>query len=162
MRECLIAFDQSPLHVGRCIFLDSQPKSWGEYEPDPPHYDELRRWMRDMIGVFHSDGYHVTVILESIYLKFYGGKPQVDTYQKLCRIQSHIWAIAREMGADVVEITPYKAMAALTGIREITTKSEVRKAAMIASASKLVGETVSEHIADSVGLGIAYLAQQAE
>jgi len=158
MKEAVIAFDQSPLHVGRAIFIDGKLESHGEIDPDPPDYDNLRQWVGVTIGLLQrQDECHVTVVVESIYMKFFKGKPQVHTYQTLARTQSHIWAAARMWEADVVEMTPYKAMVALTGITDIKTKTEVRKPAMVAAATRMVGEPVSEHTADAIGLGLAYI-----
>jgi Holliday junction resolvasome RuvABC endonuclease subunit len=149
----LLALDQSSTHVGYAIFKDGILAHWDEFKPDPPHYDALRTEVRRLILEHSID----TVVVETIYLAFFGGKVQAQVFKVLATVKAHIWAAARDAGCEVVEVSAYHAMKALTGITKVATKREVRKAAMIEGAFKLTGEVVSDHVADAVGLGLAYI-----
>lgn len=142
----LVAFDQSSSHVGFAIFEKGAFAVGGDYKPDKPNYDALRNFVKNLVS------FGDTVVLESVYL---GLNPHV--YEELIRVQSHIWAAARDAGCSVNVVTPFEALKALTGITNPKTKSANRKAAMVEHAARLVGETVSEHQADAIGLALAYL-----
>src|SRR3990172_9121384 len=168
VKESIFALDQSTKHIGFAIFLDGVLESYGEEMADPPDYDLVRNWTRDHIGTLQDEGYHVTCAVETLHLHYYPvknpktgrveRKPQVKVFEKLVRVQSHIWAASRDMKCPVVQVTPYDAMHVLTGISKITTKSEDRKAAMVLYATKIVGEAVSDHVADAIGIGLAHLS----
>ena len=160
MPKALIALDQSSTHVGWCVFLNGVFESSGVLKPDPPNYDLLRYWVKDMVGQLKAEGYEVTVAVESIYLAFFGGRPQAQTYKVLAQTQAHIWAAAREMHTEVVEISAYNAMRTLTGITKVATKREIRKAAMISHAKDFIGHEVSEHESDALGLALYWLEQE--
>lgn len=149
----LLALDQSSTHVGYAIFKNGVLTHWDEFVPDPIHYDALRAEVRRLIAKHSID----TVVVETIYLAFFGGKVQAQVFKVLATVKAHIWAAARDAGCEVVEVSAYHAMRALTGITKVATKREVRKAAMIEGALKLTGEVVSHHTADSIGLGLAHL-----
>jgi len=142
-----VAFDQSASNVGWAKMVDGVFETGGVYKPDDkPDYDHLRDFVRSIV----SPG--DTVIVESIY---FGINP--NTALELVRVQSHIWSEARRLGCDVVEIRPFAALKAFTGITSPRTKSKERKAAIVKSATLLLGEPVSEHFADALGLAWAYL-----
>jgi len=159
--KALIALDQSSSAVGWVVFLNGVFESSGVLKPDPPHFDLLRYWVKDMVGTLKDDGYTVEVAVESIYMAIYGGRPQVQTFKVLAQTQAHIWAAARDMKVEVSEVTAYDAMKSLTGINKVATKRDVRKEAMIANATRLIGQPVSEHESDAYGLALAYLQRQA-
>lgn len=166
-KHALIALDQSSKAVGWVVFIDGVFESSGVLKPDPPDYDLLRVWMKDMIGQLRAEGNEVEVVVESVYLASYPVRdkktgriimqPQAQTFKVLVQTQSHVWAATREMGIPVCEMTAFDAMKALTGINNIATKREVRKAAMIENAERLLGTTVTEHQADAYGLALAFL-----
>jgi len=168
MKDAIFALDQSTTHIGHAIFLEGVLDIYGEGIADPPHYDLVRKWVRSHIKILQDDGYNVTCAVETLHLHYYpvknnktgrvDRKPQVQVFEKLVRAQSHIWAASRDMGCSVVQVTPYDAMRILTGISDIKTKREDRKTAMVLHASKMLGETVSDHVADAVGIGMAYLS----
>lgn len=160
MTKALVALDQSSHAVGWVVFLNGEFESSGVLKPDPPNFDLLRHWVKDMVGTLKNEGYDVTVAVESIYLAFFGGKPQAQTFKVLAQTQAHIWAAAREMGVEVVEVSAYNAMKTLTGINKVATKREVRKAAMIEAATEFIGQEVSEHEADALGIALCFLEQQ--
>ena len=149
----LLALDQSSTHVGYAIFKDGVLTHWDEFVPDSPNYDALRKFIKKTIKENAID----IVIVETIYLAFFRGKVQAQVFKVLATVKAHIWAAARDAGCEVVEVSAYHAMRALTGITKVATKREVRKAAMIEGALKLTGEAVSDHVADAVGLGLAYI-----
>lgn len=168
--KALIALDQSSTNVGWVVFLDGVFESSGVLKPDPVDYDLLRFWVKDMIGTLKTDGYEVDVAVESIFLKSYPVKdkktgkmkmqPQAQTFKVLAQIQAHVWASARDMGCKVTEITAFYAMKTLTGINEVATKTEIRKAAMKKHAEEFLGYEVSEHEADALGIALYFLEQQ--
>lgn len=147
-------------------------ESYGEERADPPNYDLVRDWVRDHIGTLQDEGYHVICVVEDLYLNYYPvrnnktgrveRKPQVKVFETLVRVQSHIWAAARDMKCQVEVITPYEAMHVLTGITDVKTKREIRKAHMVKCASEMLGTTVSDHVADALGIGLAFLKKQAD
>lgn len=156
-RKALIALDQSSKAVGWVVFLDGEFESSGVLKPDPPNFDLLRTWVKDMVSSLRNEGYVPEVIVESIYLAFFGGKPQAQTFKVLSQTQAHIWAAARDSGVNVVEVSAYDAMRSLTGITKVATKREVRKEAMITAAKDFIGYDVSEHESDALGLALHFL-----
>lgn len=159
-RYALVALDQSSKAVGWVVFLDGAFESSGVLKPDPPNFDLLRLWVKDMVSTLKNEGYDVTVAVESIYLAFFGGKPQAQTFKVLAQTQAHIWAAARDSGVEVVEVSAYDAMHTLTGINKVATKREVRKAAMIDAAKEFIGYEVSEHESDALGLALYMMEQK--
>lgn len=160
MPRALIALDQSSSAVGWVVFLNGEFESSGVLKPDPPDYDLLRGWVKDMTGTLQGEGYAVDVCVEGIYLKFFKGKPQVQTYKVLAQCQAHIWAASRDMGCKVTEVTAYDAMKTLTGINQVATKTEIRKAAMKEHAAEFLGYEVSEHESDALGIALYFLEQK--
>lgn len=158
----ILATDQSTTHVGWCIFDGKDPVSWGEFKPDPPHYDALRRWIGDQIDELSKGDKVVYVAVEDVYLASYPRKftdqikmvPQVEVYKKLLTVREHVHAATRDVGAEYLIVKPFDAMVALTGVSDPKTKREERKKLMMKSAELLLGEKVSEHVSDSVGIGL--------
>jgi len=166
MAQKIISIDQSASlntnhsfrnQVGWSTWNGKDLRDWGEFVPDWPHFKACRDWLRDKVlelsdstsdSVF-NDYTDVCVAVETVY---YG--KNVRLFQRLVSVKEHLHAIASDMGCVYLEITPMDAFEALCGYRKIM-KSPERKEAMIASASLLVGKPVSEHIADSIGLGMA-------
>ena len=143
----VVAFDQSTVSVGWVCMSNGVFETGGVFHPkEKPNYDDLRAFVRSIV----SPG--DVVVVESIY---FGINP--NTALELVRVQSHIWATARDLGCLVEEIRPYASMRSLTGITSVKTKSKERKAAMVKYATLLLGEPVSEHFADALGLAWAYL-----
>lgn len=161
-KRALVALDQSSSAVGWCVFLDGDFESSGVLKPDKPDFDMLRLWVKDMVSTLQNEGYDTLVAVESIYLAIFKGKPQAQTFKVLAQTQAHIWAAARDMKANVVEVTAFDAMKTLTGINNIATKREVRKSAMMSAAKDLIGYEVSEHESDAIGIALACLRKQAE
>jgi len=154
----ILAFDQSQSTIGWVLMLGKDVHSHGQFKPDPIHFDKVREWVRGCIGQLIKDGFkleNITVATEDVYLAHYNNKPQVHTLVTLLSIREHIHAASRDMGVNYLVITPFNAMNALTGINNIYTKREERKAAMMKSAELLLGEKVSEHEADALGVGMA-------
>jgi len=158
----IIAIDQSASlntnhsfknQVGWSVWDGKDLRDWGEFVPDPPHFKQCRDWLRDKIvaaaGALPYTYSDICVAVETVY---YG--KNVRLFQRLVSVKEHLHAIASDMGCTYLEITPMDAFEALVGYRKIM-KSPERKEAMIASASLLVGESISEHIADSIGIGMA-------
>lgn len=161
----ILATDQSTKVVGWCTLVGKEPEDWGEYVPDPPHYNGLRGWIKDMIRSLYADGHrHIVVAVEDVYLAFFKpGKPQVHVYQTLLSTREHIHAAAMDMSVrsdldfqlSYHVIKPYEALVSLSGVTNTRTKRKERKRIMTAAANAVLRDSVSEHTADALGIGLA-------
>ena len=153
--KAIVALDQSTTKIGWVVLIGKDVESFGELDPDKPHYDLVRTWIRDMAGTLMAQGYKVTVVVEDVYLATWNSKPQVHVYDVLLSIREHIHAATRDIGAGYLVVKPYDALVALSGVTDPKTKRENRKRIMIAAAELTLNEKVSEHVADSLGLAFA-------
>ena len=157
IRRAVVALDQSTRMVGWAIFLENgknwRIESWGNHKPDPPDYDTLRVWLRDTIGTLQAQGYDVHVPIETVYVG-----PNRNVSLILSHCQGYFHAIVREMSATYAEVTPAQSLKEMTGITA-RLKREQRKEAMCRVALEVLGESVTDDIADAVGIGKAYISQ---
>lgn len=150
-RYAVLALDQSSHTCGWSSWLDGQLEAWGEYEiVDYPTLDSFRNWIREFLEQFEAEGYFPIVVAETIYL---GLNPQ--TFKVLAWMQGNLNAAVRDVGRELVFISPNEALKTLTGKSKL--KRVDRKKAMIEAASKIAGKSVSNDEADAIGLGYAYL-----
>jgi len=155
-RYAVLALDQSSHTCGWSSWLDGQLEGWGEYEiMDYPTLDNFRGWIREFLEQFEAEGYLPVVVAETIYL---GLNPQ--TFKVLAWMQGNLNAAVRDVGRELVFISPNEALKTLTGKSKL--KRVDRKKAMIEAASKIAGKSVSNDEADAIGLGYAYLNKGTE
>jgi len=161
--KAILALDQSTSKIGWVVLIGNDVDSFGEFDPDKPHFDDVRAWVKDMAGTLKAQGHDVTVVVEDVYLaKYYDSKTkqwryQVHTYDVLHSIREHIHAAARDVGADYLVVKPYDAMVALSGVTDPKTKREDRKRIMKAAAELTLNEKASEHVSDALGIAFAAL-----
>ena len=158
MKRAILAIDQAVgafsknthTHsmIGWAVILDGDIESFGEVDPDPPNYISVCAWLVDAIGTLKSQGYDVTVAIETVY-----AGPNRDVSLKLSHIQGYVHGVAISLGVGYQEVTPLQSQKRLTGVTS-RVKSEDRKRLMVEAAERLMGESMSSHEADAIGIGL--------